>query len=266
MTGMNDTAATHRDTNDAYEAFMGRWSRHVAPQFLDWLSRPDGLKWLDVGCGTGVLSQTLLARCVPTSVTGIDPLEKYIACARELNDAITFQVGDMQDLPFDAAGFDCTVSALCIKFVPDKEKGIAELARVTRPGGIVALYDWDLSNEGNMTRHFWQAVGDALPELNEERTQRRAAKAAPEEMGEFFHQAGLRNIETRLFSFTARFESVDDYWKPLTGNEQNVGRFCRTLSAAQLSAIRDKLNDTLPIGKDGTVSYEGRAWAIKGDN
>lgn len=261
---MDGAADTHRDTNDAYEAFMGRWSRHIAPQFLDWLSQPDGLKWLDVGCGTGVLCQTLVARCAPASVTGIDPLEKYIGCAQTITDAISFQVGDMQDLPFDAARFDCTVSALCIKFVSDKAKGISELARVTRPGGTVALYDWDLSNEGNMTRHFWQAVGEALPELTEERTKRRAAKAAPEEMIGFFADARLQNIETRLFSFTARFESVDDYWAPLTGNEQNVGRFCRTLNAAQLSAIRDRLEDTLPVGADGTIAYEGRAWAIKG--
>lgn len=261
---MDGAADTHRETNDSYEAFMGRWSRHVAPQFLDWLSRPDGLKWLDVGCGTGVLSQTLVARCAPASVTGIDPLEKYIACAQTITDAISFQVGDMQDLPFDAASFDCTVSALCIKFVPDKEKGISELARVTRPDGTVALYDWDLSNEGNMTRHFWLAVELALPELTEERTRRRAAKAAPDEMIDLFKKARLRNVETKLFSFTARFENVDDYWAPLTGNEQNVGRFCRTLNASQLSTIREKLEDTLPVSADGSISYEGRAWAIKG--
>ena len=235
----------------------------MAPQFLNWLNPDEGLDWLDVGCGTGVLSQTIVEQCAPAHVTGIDPLEKYIACAQAFNEVISFRVGDMQDLPFEAAGYDSTVSALCIKFVPDKARGIAELARVTKPGGSVALYDWDLSNEGNMTRHFWQAVAGALPELSEERTRRRTAKAAPEEMIGFFEAAGLRNVETRLFSFTAQFDNVDAYWAPLTGNEQNVGRFCRTLTATQLAAIRGRLDDTLPVSADGTISYEGRAWAIR---
>lgn len=259
-----EAAATHQLTNDAYEAFMGRWSRHVAPQFLEWLGMDEGLNWLDVGCGTGVLSQIILDLCAPASITGIDPLDKYIACAQAFNDAISFQVGDMQDLPFDAGAFDRTVSALCIKFVPDKARGIAELARVTRIGGTVALYDWDLSNEGNMTRHFWQAVAETLPELTEERTKHRAAKAAPEEMIDYFEAAGLRNVETRLFNFTAHFENVDAYWAPLAGNEQNVGRFCRTLSADQLSAIRKGLETALPVTANGSIAYEGRAWAIRG--
>jgi ubiquinone/menaquinone biosynthesis C-methylase UbiE len=254
---------SHQATNEAYEAFMGQWSRHVAPQFLDWLDLPDGLDWLDVGCGTGVLSQIILERCAPNSIVGIDPLEKYIACAQAITEAISFRVGDMQDLPFEKGQFDSTVSALCIKFVPDKARGISELARVTRTGGSVALYDWDLSNEGNMTRHFWQAVAEALPELSEERAQRRAAKAAPEEMLANFESAGLKNVETKLFSFTARFDSVDSYWAPLLGNEQNVGRFCRTLNADQLATIRQHLDDTLPVAADGTIAYEGRAWAIR---
>lgn len=258
-----DGEISHQATNDAYEAFMGRWSRHVAPQFLQWLDLADGLDWLDVGCGTGVLSQTIVAQYAPASVTGVDPLEKYIACAQTMSDDISFQVGDMQDLPFETGHFDSTVSALCIKFVPDKAKGIAELARVTRSGGSVALYDWDLSNEGNMTRHFWRAVANVLPEVAEQRAELRAAKAAPEDMVDFFKAAELRNVDTRLFSFTACFENVDAYWAPLTRNEQNVGRFCRTLSATQLSAIRKGLEQTLPISADGSIAYEGRAWAIR---
>ena len=186
----------HKEGYDRYEAFMGRWSRHVAVQFLDWLDVSDGLDWLDVGCGAGMLSQTIVGECAPRSVVGVDPNEESIAHARahEANAPIVFKIGDAQKLPFDDAAFDVAVSGLMIKFVPDKLRAIAEMKRVTRSSGQIALYDWDLEHSMNMTRHFWRAVADVTPELAEGRATDRPPMKDAATVADTFREAGLHRV------------------------------------------------------------------------
>ena len=137
------------DDGQAYERLMGRWSRLVGEQFLDWLDLPKGLRWLDAGCGNGAFTETLIERCAPSTVAAIDPSEGQLAYARTRpgTTMAQFHVGDAQALPFDDDSFDAATMALVMAFLPDAAKAVAELARVVRPGGWVATYMWDIPAE-----------------------------------------------------------------------------------------------------------------------
>ena len=253
-------------TYDRYDNFMGRWSREVAKQFVEWIDADEALSWLDVGCGAGMLSQSVAEQSTSSKVTGIDPLENSIVAARQHpnNAGIVFEVGDAQDLPFDDDQFDIAISGLMIKFIPDKVKAIREMKRVVRPGGIVALYDWDMDSNMNTTRHFWSAVSEVAPERMEDRATDRTPMTETESLAQFFEQSGLGNIEQRTISFSTKFRDIDDYWEPITNNVQNVGKFYDTLSEIQRADVLQKWKESLPIDSDGSISFESRAVAIKG--
>ena len=130
------------DEGDHYERHVGRWSRLTAREFLSWLAVPASARWLDVGCGTGALSQAILAQAAPVSVIGLDPSEGYITHARKRteDEQVTFVVGDARALPFDGGAFDAVVSGLALNFVPEPALAVEEMGRVTRPGAVVAAY------------------------------------------------------------------------------------------------------------------------------
>src|SRR6266849_6664649 len=134
----------------AYERMMGAWSRLAGEVFLDWLAPPSGLRWIDIGCGSGALSELLVERCAPVEVHGIDPSEAQLAFARARPAArlAQFRQGDAMALPFAANSFDAATMALVIFFVPDPAKGVAEMVRVVGPGGTVATYAWDVLGGG----------------------------------------------------------------------------------------------------------------------
>ena len=155
---------------EAYERLMGRFTRAAGEVFIDWLSAPKGLDWVDVGCGTGAFTQLLLDRCAPKRVSAIDPSAEQIAYARKTPAAerVDFKIGDAQSLPFDDATFEAGVMALVITFVPDPNKAVAELRRVTKPGGMVATYMWDIFNKGlpqNPLREALERRGIEVPYL-----------------------------------------------------------------------------------------------------
>src|SRR5947209_19265043 len=135
----------------AYERMMGAWSRLAGDIFLDWLAPPQGLRWIDIGCGSGAFAQLLTERCAPAEVQGIDPSEAQLAFARARPAArlAEFRQGDAMVLPFSEDRFDAAVMALVIFFVPDPAKGVAEMVRVVCPGGTVATYAWDMLGGGN---------------------------------------------------------------------------------------------------------------------
>lgn len=254
------------NTYAEYDNFMGRWSRQVATQFLDWIAVERGLGWLDVGCGAGMLGQTVIQNCAPSSVTGADPLEKSIVAAKQHpdNKNIQLEIGDAQDLPFEDSKFDAVISGLMIKFVPDKVKAICEMKRVVRPGSVIALYDWDMDSNMNTTRHFWEAVADIIPEREEDRTTDRTPMTEIDSIAKTFEAAGVKAVQQSTISFTTRFRDLDDYWDPITRNSQNVGRFYQTMTEEQREAVHQRLKKTLPFADDGSISFESRAVAVKG--
>src|SRR5690606_8579513 len=152
-------------SDDAYERYMGRWSRRIAPHFLEWLSISAEASWLDIGCGTGILSSTILAKCMPRRVVGIDPSEGFVQAARaQVSDArFRCQQGSAEALPFKDGEFSVAVSGLVLNFVRDKHKAVREMKRVVSPGGRVALYVWDYAGHMQIMRHFF----DTASELDE---------------------------------------------------------------------------------------------------
>jgi ubiquinone/menaquinone biosynthesis C-methylase UbiE len=254
------------DTYTQYDDFMGRWSRQVATQFLDWIGVERGLDWLDVGCGAGMLAQMVVKNCAPSAITGADPLEKSIVAAKQHpdNENIQFEIGDAQDLPFEDSKFDVVVSGLMIKFVPDKVKAIGEMKRVARAGSVIALYDWDMDSNMNTTRHFWSAVAEIIPEHTEDRATDRTPMTEIDSIAKTFEAAGAKAVQQSTISFTTRFRNLDDYWDPITRNSQNVGRFYQTMTGEQRDAVHQRLEQTLPFANDGSISFESRAVAVKG--
>src|SRR5258707_11981275 len=138
------------DDGAAYEQYMGKWSQLAGETFLDWLAPKSGLRWLDVGCGNGAFTEMLAERCAPVSVQGIDPSEGQLAYARTrpASRVAQFRQGDAMAQPFPDDSFDVAVMPLVIFFVPDPAKGVAEMARVVRPGGTIAAYAWDFLEGG----------------------------------------------------------------------------------------------------------------------
>lgn len=260
----NDTARF--DDGSAYESYVGRWSRLVAREFVAWLDAPTHVNWLDVCCGTGALTQTILAAASPTRVHGIDLSPDFIAFARAhtSDPRASFAVGDAQALAEPDAAYDAVVSGLALNFVPQPERAAAELTRVTRPDGVVAVYVWDYPGKMHMMRFFW----DAAAELNSGRQAldegKRFALCAPEPLTQLFTAAGLRQVETRAIDIPMIFRDFDDYWTPFLGGQGPAPGYVQSLSEEQRIALRDLLHSRLPIAEDGSISLIARAWAIKG--
>ena len=185
-------------SGDAYEPYVGRWSRLVAREFANWLGTPPGGEWLDVGCGTGALCEVILQAASPRLVTGIDPSDGFVEFARHkvTDRRATFQVADAQELPFPDGSFDATVAGLVINFISDQAKAVAEMRRVTRPGGIVAGYVWDYAGEMQMMRRFW----DAAVALDQSATPldegRRFPVCHPEPLATLFRNVGLDRVQS----------------------------------------------------------------------
>src|SRR5919202_1845191 len=207
------------DSGDAYEPYVGRWSRLVAREFLHWLAVSSGCRWLDVGCGTGALTQAILKHAAPREVVGIDPSASYVAFARERSsDArARFEVADAQALRAPTATYDVAVAGLVLNFVPKPKRALAEMARVVRPGGTVAAYVWDYAEGMQMMRHFWDAAGALDPSAQELDEGRRFLLCRPEPLTNLFQTPGLEKIAVRAIDVPTVFRNFEDYWSPFLG-------------------------------------------------
>lgn len=251
---------------DSYEAYMGRWSRPIAGLFLDWLGLPDGLDWLDVGCGTGALSSAIVRRCRPKSLIGIDPSEGFVAMARaSVSDPCAdFRVGDAQALPVDTANRDAAVSALAVNFVPDKVKALGEMKRVTRPGGTVAFYVWDYPGGGvEFMRAFWHAAAALDPAASDLTEDKRFPFCTPESLSELARSADMEAVDCKALESPTVFRDFDDYWRPFTLGAGPAPGYCVSLDPDARERLRASLSDSLPRGAGGSITLNTRAWGIK---
>jgi trans-aconitate methyltransferase len=248
----------------AYERYVGRWSRPVADQLLDWLSIAPARVWLDVGCGTGALCERILKRAAPARITGVDSADGFLAHARAHVDdpRVEFLKGDAQALPIGDANVDVVISGLMLNFVPDKAKAAAEMRRVTRPGGIVGLYVWDYAEGMEMMRHFWDiaALNPGASALDEGP---RFPICHPDALRDLFVMAGFRDVETRAIDIPMIFADFDDYWTPFLGGTGPGPAYCMSLGEADRAALRDRLKGSLPTGRDGKIALTARAYAVK---
>lgn len=246
----------------AYERYMGKWSQVAGESFLGWLAPKAGLRWLDVGCGNGAFTEMLAERCSPVSVQGIDPSEEQLAFARTRPTAriAKFRQGDAMALPFPDDSFDAAVMPLVIFFVPDPAKGVAEMARVVRPGGFVMAYSWDMPGGG-----FPYA-----PLLAEMRGMGVAVPAPPspdasrmEALLELWAGAGLEAVETREIAVQRTFADFEDYWTTiLTG--PSVGPRLAAMAPGDIGLLKGRMRARLPEDASGRIACGARANAVKG--
>jgi SAM-dependent methyltransferase len=249
---------------DAYEPYVGRWSRLVAVDVLSRLAQPGGLSWLDVGCGTGAVTSTILGHAAPAEVVGVDPSEGFLAHARRSNPTAAFEVGSATDLPFVDGRFDVALSGLVLNFVPDPARAAAEMARVTRPGGTVAAYVWDYADGMRMIRLFWGAAVDLDAGAAAVDEGLRFPLCHPDPLRELLQGAGLADVAVDPVDVPTRFADFDDFWSPFLGGQGPAPGYAMGLTDEGRAALREHLRAKLPYEPDGSIALIARAWLVRG--
>jgi SAM-dependent methyltransferase len=264
--GMKDTPNDIWASGDSYEPYIGRWSRLVAQEFIQWLALPQRSRWLDAGSGTGALSMTILNMTNPKKVKGIDRSESYVEFMRTRVDHpdAEFEVGNAQSLPVDSKTFDAAVSGLVLNFVPRPQQMISEMSRVVGDGGVVALYVWDYAGRMQMLRHFWNAAVALDPAARDLDEGRRFPICNPNSLMDLFQNAGLSQVQVRPIDISADFKNFDDYWSPFLGGQGPAPGYVMSLSERRRSQLRERIYNSLPFALDGTIPLVMRAWAVKG--
>jgi SAM-dependent methyltransferase len=265
MLGAEDSVASAKDdawvAGDAYEAFMGRWSRMLARAFLDWLSPPRGVHWLDVGCGTGALTAAICEQCEPASVLACDPSAAFVAHAQRHADArASFVVAGVDALPAREGPFDAIVSGLVLNFLADPSAAIASFRERARTPGTIAAYVWDYADGMELLRIFWDeahASGE-----HDERT--RFPLCRPDALRELFRGAGLSQVQVEAITIPTTFASFDDYWAPLLRGTGPAPSYVAALDAGARDALRQRLERRLRPYDDGSIRLQARAWAVRG--
>jgi len=253
-------------SGDAYEQYVGRWSRKVAAELLRWLAPAPGLAWADVGCGTGALAETILAACAPAAIEGVDASEGFVAAARQrLRDPrVRFMTGDATRLPWEAGAFDVAVSGLVLNFVRDHEAMARAMVRVTKPGGRVAAYVWDYAGGMQMIRHFWDAAVAVNPDDAKLDQGDRFPICQPEPLRALFEGAGLRSVLVRAIEIPTVFQDFDDYWNPFLGRQGSAPAYLASVSDDAREKIRAHLKARLAPAHGEHIELMARAWAVKG--
>lgn len=250
------------DDGAGYERMMGKWSRLAGEVFLDWVKPASGLRWIDVGCGNGAFTELLAERCAPAEIRGIDPSEAQLDFARSRHSAgiAHFRQGDAMALPFADNSFDAAAMALVIFFVPEPPAGVAEMARVVRPGGTVASYAWDIEGGGFPHEPLlaeMRAMG--LPPIRPPSF----AAARMENLRTLWTGAGLHRIETREITVQRTFADFDDFWNAaLLG--ASIKATVATMTPDQLGRLKQMVRIRLDTDRGGPVTVSARANAILG--
>ncbi|MCW5656206.1 MAG: methyltransferase domain-containing protein [Burkholderiaceae bacterium] len=253
------------ERGDPYERYIGRWSRRVAPRFLSWLAAAPDLRWLDVGCGTGALTAAILDHAQPKSVSAVEPSDGFLAtAAQRLGARAQLQKGSAAQMPLPDASMDVTVSGLVLNFTPEPPLALAEMARVTAPGGTIAAYVWDYADGMQLIRRFWdaaRALDDKAAALDEAL---RFPLCRPEALAALFEATGLHRVQTGALEIETRFVDFDDCWQPFLGGQGPAPAYVATLDEAARARLRAELRTRMPARPDGSIVLSARAWSVRG--
>jgi len=249
---------------DAYENYMGRWSQKVAPLFLKWLDAQTNKSWVDIGCGTGGLTELIATTCKTCSIVGVDTVEGFIKIARDRVENAEFHVGSADNLDMPSNSIDYAVSGLVLNFVPDPHAAIKEMVRVVRPGGSVALYVWDYAGHMQIMRYFFDTavLFDAHSADFDDGI--KAPICRPLALKEAFVSAGLTDISVNPLDITTQFDNFDEYWSPFLGGVGSAPKYCVSLNESVRNKIKEAIKEKLPTGPEGEILLAARAWAIRG--
>jgi SAM-dependent methyltransferase len=242
----------------AYEAYVGRWSRPVATEFVRWLAVPAGARWLDAGCGTGALTAAVRSAAAPAMVVGADMSAGFLAA---MSGALRVNA-DAAALPLASGSFGAVVSGLALNFVPRPGDAVAEFARVAAPGAVVAAYVWDYAEGMRLMRWFWDVARELDPGAPDESV--RFPICRPEALEAAWTAAGLRDVASRPITVPTVFGDFDDYWQPFLGGQGAAPAYLARLSPTTRQEIRDRLAVRLPRQPGGSNALTATAWAVRG--
>lgn len=243
---------------DAYDRFMGRYSRLLAPTFADFAGVHAGQRVLDVGCGPGALTSELVARLGAENVAAADPSEPFVAAARHRHPGVDVQLAPAEAIPFPTDSFDASLAQLVVHFMSDPVIGLSEMRRVTRPGGVVAACVWDLAGGRAPLSLFWEAARSLNPEAGDEA---RRAGAREGHLAELFEAAGIGDIQSTALEVTLEHPSFEEWWEPYTAGVGPAGVYVAKLSPEEQAALRDRCRSLLPEPPFVLTSH---AWASRG--
>lgn len=247
-------------SGEIYESYVGRWSRLVAAEFVAWLDQPAGLRWLDIGCGTGALTSTILRTADPASVLGVDPSAGFIEYARQTvtDERASFEVRSAAELP--DGPYDAVVAGLVLNFIPER---IEALRRMREIGSTVAVYVWDYTDGMELMRYFFDAMIEVRPQDREHDEGLRFSFCTAKGLDGLFNEAGFTTVGLREIVVPTEFASFDDYWRPFLGGQGVAPAYLRSLDEPDQLALREAVRSRLPIEADGTIRLTARAWAAK---
>ncbi|HVL54980.1 MAG TPA: methyltransferase domain-containing protein [Burkholderiaceae bacterium] len=260
-----DAQARMFAAGDAYDRFMGRWSRRLAPAFAEFAGVADGDRVLDVGTGTGALAAAVAAMTSRSEVVGIDPSPGFIAAAtRNAGPRLKLERGDAQALPFPDRSFDRSMALLVMNFVPEPEQALREMRRVTRPGGGVSACVWDYDAGMQMLRIFWDEVV-ALDPAAEPRDERHMKLSRQGQLGALWRKAGLVDVQERPIEIEQAFTSFDDYWSPFVAGAGPAGAYAVSLPEDRRRQLAERVKARL-LGdrNDRAFRLQARAWCVRG--
>jgi len=242
----------------AYDRFMGRYSSLLSPQMADLAGVAPGQRVLDVGCGPGALTQVLVDRVGADHVTAVDPSEPFTAAARERFPGADVRVGSADALPFDDHAFDTAIAQLVVHFMSDPVRGLAEMRRVTRSGGVVAACVWDHAGGRGPLGTFWRAAAELDPTVVDESNLPGAREG---HLGRLFEAAGLTQVATSVVVAVREHPSFEDWWEPYTAGVGPAGVYVGRLDPEARDRLRERLREILP---SGPFTLESIAWAARG--
>jgi SAM-dependent methyltransferase len=237
----------------------------VAQEFLKWLGLPAGLRWLDVCCGSGVITESIAERSAPAAVVGVDASAAQISFARQHSayPNIIFETADAMALPFPDSSFDVVVCGLGLNFLPSPVRALEEFRRATRPGGTIAVYVWDYAHGAKFLREFWDAAIAIDREAATFDQAYRFPICTQEGLRSLFEQAKLEGLTAHALDVVTRFTSFDDYWEPLLTGQGSAPGYLAARDQQTQTAIRERLRAVLPTNAQGAIELPARAWAIR---